>query len=185
MEPEYTQILETAKQLSIEKKRDLVFSLFPDFLNQGVNKEVEQHKAEDYETLLRKVLDYGQEEFDKNILYISSSTLGITVAFIEKVVKLDDAHSKVYLWTGWCFLSATILLYVLSHLISAQITQNILDAFREENNNKFEQDKSYKVRLYNFLGKKIINCINYILFIMMASGIIYILLFINKNIKIS
>jgi len=138
---------------------------------------------DEYLKLLRRTYDYGQEEFDKNILYVSSSALGLTLAFIEKIVKLENAISKDKLWTGWCLLGSTIILYVLSHLVSSLFMQKLISDTKDSMAKRPEDvvQKTISNKISNIFGTAIVNFSNLLLYSLMSLGIIYIILFLHNN----
>ena len=60
-----------------------------------------------------QALTYGNEQFDKNVLFIASGALGISFGFIEKVVpNLAEANCTNYLIDSWYFFAGVIFLRI-------------------------------------------------------------------------
>jgi thiosulfate reductase cytochrome b subunit len=169
-------------QLTTADKKELVEQLKNDGTGTASAISKPTSDAKEYLELVRKVHDYGQEEYDKNILYISSSALGLTLAFIDKIVKLNAAIYKWNLWTGWLLLGSTILLYVVSHLISAHVQRLLItkvEAAEKNNVLKVREDTDVKSVIKN--GSNFISVINWFLYLGMTIGIISIMKFLYHN----
>lgn len=67
--------------------------------------------SEEYIKAKYQALSYGNEQFDKNVLFIASGALGISFGFIEKVIpNLDTALSTNILILSWyCFAGVIFL----------------------------------------------------------------------------
>lgn len=167
-----------AKQLSAEDKVKLLDLLKEE--TSGVIRATSD--KEEYLKLVREASDYGQVEFDKNILYISSSALGLTIAFIDKIVKLDEALGTWFLWIGWVLLGSTILLYVLSHLISAIIQINLIKKVKSLDATGYPQVSEHpEINSKIVFGTRLILGTNLVLYLGMASGIFFIMKFLFHN----
>lgn len=57
-------------------------------------------------------------QFDKNVLFISSGSLAISITFISEIVHLKNASEKWMLTTSWIILASTIFASLLSHYLS-------------------------------------------------------------------
>jgi hypothetical protein len=55
------------------------------------------------------------ETFDKNLLFITSGTLVLSLAFIEKVVPLQGSACIGFLIASWIILTLSLLLNLISH----------------------------------------------------------------------
>ncbi len=176
-----TNTFSLVNQLSIDDKKELIKQLKEDGSGVAVAAPVESSDKEEYLGLLRKTHDYSQEEFDKNILYISSSTLGLTLAFIEKIAPLKEAVYKWDLWFGWFMLGATILLFVLSHHISAHVINWLITRVNNVADNVKSVRKEENVKRLRDNGGRFIASINWVLYAGMATGIISIMSFLYHN----
>lgn len=67
---------------------------------------------------LNKAYIESSSQFDKQILFIASGALGVSLAFIKDIVKLDIATNKNLLLLSWIFFGAVILICILSHYTS-------------------------------------------------------------------
>jgi hypothetical protein len=69
------------------------------------------------EDLLKRQLS-NTENFDRAILTLSSSTLGLTLTFIRNVTPIENAHHIWLLLLAWVLLAIAIVITLLSFLIS-------------------------------------------------------------------
>lgn len=66
-----------------------------------------------------QALKYSNEQFDKNVLFIASGALGISFAFIEKVIPdLQNAVSSNSLIASWYCFAGVIFISLVAHFIS-------------------------------------------------------------------
>jgi uncharacterized membrane protein len=91
-------------------------------------------EQEDYELylknreLLTKIKDSSEQHFEKNLVYITSGTLALSMTFIEKIVPLKNAMGIPALIFGWVFLTISLLINLISHRTAAR---NSRDRTRE------------------------------------------------------
>ena len=45
----------------------------------------------------QKAIENSENDFEKNLTYISAGALGLSLAFIEKIVKLENADHSAFL----------------------------------------------------------------------------------------
>ena len=74
--------------------------------------------------LLQKIKDSSEDDFEKNLIYITSGTLVLSMTFIEKIAPLENAKGVLALVIGWVFLTVSLLINLISHRISAQNSRN-------------------------------------------------------------
>ncbi|MFZ4414198.1 MAG: hypothetical protein ACOYOV_14035 [Bacteroidales bacterium] len=129
---------------------------------------------------IEKTIDKSEDYFETKITYISAGTLGLSFAFIEKIVNITNSTNKWLLILGWLLLCATLLINLMSHLISKRYAYKIedeldeLDSENEEDVNKFNKN----VRKRNYIT----DIINFFSGIILILGIISIVIFASLNI---
>lgn len=64
-------------------------------------------------------IESSENDFEKNLVYLSAGALTLSIGFIEKLVPLDKATGTCLIIISWCLLAATLLLNLATHLISA------------------------------------------------------------------
>ena len=62
----------------------------------------------------------NSEQFDKAILTLSSSGLGLSIAVIQYVVPLDDGKYFFLLWGAWVLFSMAIITTVISFMTTKE-----------------------------------------------------------------
>jgi uncharacterized BrkB/YihY/UPF0761 family membrane protein len=119
------------------------------------------------------VLRYSNEQFDKNVLFIASGALGISFAFIEKIIPdLTHAVNKHLLIGSWCCFAVVISITLVVHFIS--ILANRWAITHDDS------EKNYS-RIACFWNLTI-RCINVFMILGLLSGIILLIQFVNLNI---
>lgn len=131
-----------------------------------------------FEQELYKLYTYSTQEYDKNILYIASGALGISFAFIEKIVTLKSASFNWVLMAGWVFLTLTILLYLFSHKESKCQTEIFMNNYKLFKNGEITDDQLKKIR--KGCNAKIDRYNNYSAFCLII-GILLILVYLQLN----
>jgi quinol-cytochrome oxidoreductase complex cytochrome b subunit len=132
----------------------------------------DKEKLKDYKAELIKVLEKSQEGFEKQLSYISAGALGLSMIFIEKVVKnINHANFKWLLAGSWFLLGLTLTANLISHLISAR---NMYKTLEDIENDKYEPEKVRR-RTNN------INKLNYATVVSLLFGILFLILFVTIN----
>ncbi len=129
---------------------------------------------------LYKTLTYSNTEFDKQVLFIASGVFGISFAFIDKVVKLQEASHKCLLIWSWYILGGTIFLSLLAHFISIMANRWAIKNCPPADNEDEKREAHYckKEKYWNIT----IRAINLIMITSLLLGIIFFVNFINYNI---
>ena len=129
-----------------------------------------EEEKDTYLEQLNKAYIESSSQFDKQILFIASGALGISLAFIKDIVKLDIATSKNLLLLSWIFFGAVILICILSHYTSLKAIN-----FKIEN---LYQKKDKTSKLFDFFTK----LFNILMILFLAAGLILLFVFIGINI---
>jgi len=138
------------------------------------NKQKPSPESTTYEKYLWETICKSQDDFEKQLSFISAGSLGVSMIFIEKVVKnIATAHDKMYLIIGWVFLALTLFVNLLSHLLSASFNYYTLDEYKSG-----EADfPSKSRRRTNWM-----TAINWVTLAFLVIGIICIIIFSSINI---
>lgn len=121
-----------------------------------------------------EIRKYSTEQFDKNILFIASGSLGISFAFIKDIIPdLKKAICKEYLTSSWYIFAGVIFISLVSHFISMlgsnwAIKNHYLD----------DQTFNRKLNWWN-IPIRILNALTIVAIFIGALALIY---FINQNI---
>jgi len=116
-------------------------------------------------------LKYSYEQFDKNVLFIASGALGISFAFIEKLIPdFKDAISSCLLITSWYFFAGVIFISLITHFISIRA---ITLAIQHHNDADYEKISNR--------WNRAIRIINLATIIGLLLGILLLVHFVNLN----
>lgn len=118
--------------------------------------------------LMTRIKEKSEDDYEKNITYISAGTLVLSLTFIEKIVALGKAG---YLWlliTAWGLLALTLIVNLCSHQLSAYYHDKSLDEFDKKDLNfiKNVKARNYFMRWINWctIGSLTFGIISLILF---------------------
>lgn len=129
-------------------------------------------EAQDQTGELYKTLAYSIAEFDKMVVFIASGALGISFAFIEKVVELDKAVAVSWLtWAWYCF-TGTILTGLLCHFVSIMALRW---SIQNHTSSTFRQD----ARRWNWP----IRGMNLLMIVLLIWGLWDLIRFVEQNLK--
>ncbi len=125
---------------------------------------------------IEDAISESQNDFEKNLVYLSAGALALSMGFIEKIVSFEKANNKWIVIVSWVFLASTLLLNLASHLISVGNSTKA----REEMDSGMEYNKLIeRISCRNKL-MRIINWISYFLF---AFGVASAVIFCSINMK--
>lgn len=133
---------------------------------------------DEYQKEQYAALKYSNEQFDKSLGFIASGSLGISFAFIEKIVNLHTAQNKQFLFSSWYIFSSVIFLSLITHFVS--ILANRWSIVNVCNENSTPEE----VRDYNFTRKvwnTIIRASNVIMIVGIFVGMLFLISFIQHN----
>lgn len=134
------------------------------------------------ETLLAekyKAFSYGSQEFDKSIRYIASGALGVSFAFIEKIVKLDaKTLHKELLYHSWYLFSIVIFVSMIAYYIIQEINRWAIEHHVDESDSKkLKEAYEKKANRLNWLMR----LINYSMVVMLIIGLFNLIGFVEWN----
>jgi hypothetical protein len=122
------------------------------------------------ETLLQSMQE-SQDQYDKSIISLSSGALGISFAFIDKLIDMGHAHGKPLLLTAWIFWAAAIC----STLVSFYVSQRAMELAY----------KKWQAKEYGFTNPwdwltRVLNIISGLTFLL---GVIALISFVYMNLR--
>lgn len=82
----------------------------------------EREKARE---VIEKVKESSQNDYEKNIIYITAGTLVLSMTFIEKISPLATALSIWMIVTSWSFLAISLAVNLFSHWYSAYLATRL------------------------------------------------------------
>jgi hypothetical protein len=162
------------KELQIKYEKDL----------QEYEQKEQMRKKEIYNELSkawdmqRQIQLNDEDRFHKSMLTMSAGSFGVSFAFINQIVPLDNAIHIIVLIASWVLFGLSIICAILELRISSSVQDRFLDTI-EENIELGYAGKPYKNdSRWLMLPTRIINWLSFILFI---GGILCLLSFVYIN----
>lgn len=124
----------------------------------------------EYQKDLLDTVNKSQDDFEKQLSFISAGALGLSMLFIEKIVPLSTACHKWLLITGWILLAITLFSNLVSHFLSSQYSYKTLLEYQNGTETKHSKRTKW------------ITVINIGTIITLILGILFILIFSSINI---
>lgn len=106
--------------------------------------------------------------FEKNLLYITSGALGISITFLSDIVDLDTACFFYLLISAWSIFTVVILLSLIAHYCSMKSMNHEMKYFLKE--------KKPKNRFEKWVKK-----MNVSMIIGLPLGLVFLVLFLSLN----
>ncbi|MBX9448806.1 MAG: hypothetical protein KL787_03415 [Taibaiella sp.] len=131
---------------------------------------------ENYLNELYKAYEYSTAEFDKSLTLISCGILGVSFAFIEKIVPIASAECKDLLINAWVILGIAIGISLIAHYLNIVFIKIVIKNYNSKNSPLEE-----RVRKRSEIAIQLLNLIT---FLLTTIGTILIFIFIKKNISI-
>ena len=119
-----------------------------------------------------RIKEKSEDDFEKNLTYISAGTLVLSMTFIEKIVNIKDSSAIGFLITSWILLALTLLLNLISH----QIASSYHDKTIEECD---KQDAKLESNILLRNGK--MRLLNNFTIALLILGIFSLILYCSKN----
>lgn len=140
----------------------------PDEVNQNVSQEILT-----YQTHLKELVNKSQESFEKQLSYLSTGTLTVSLAFIKDVVgELSKTRFEGFLIVAWSLMGLTLLINLLSHVFTSNCHNKTIE---EINDRKYDYSKA--ICRFNNIKK-----LNYLSISTLILGIVFLLIFVSINI---
>ena len=126
-----------------------------------------------YSDELKLLIQKSHDSFEKQINYISAGALGISMLFVEKVVKdITLTKCNCLLILSWAFFALTLVSNLLSHIYTSNIHGKTLsEIYLETYDDKKATTRNNHIKFWNLIS---------ISFLFL--GIIFQIIFISLNI---
>lgn len=135
-----------------------------------------EKELEIFRTNLVETLNKNQEDFEKQLIYVSAGTLGASMFLIDKIVKdISLSHYKGFLILSWIFLGGTIVINAISHFIAMNFNYKSIE----------EIDKETYSQIVALSRNKKLKYLNLTTVITLLIGIFFLILFTSININMS
>jgi hypothetical protein len=129
--------------------------------------------SEDNEKYWHSVYELYKEsskQYDRNVLYIASGALGLSMTFIKDIVDFTNVECKILLMISWFVLVGVILMSLISHYFSMKALNQKLATINDDNDPKSK-----------WLDE-IVGILNLLMLIFLPFGIMMLFIFIYINI---
>jgi hypothetical protein len=120
----------------------------------------------------------SSDEFDKSLLTYSSGALGLSLAFIKDIVKLENAIALSWLYWSWLFLVSCIVLTIASYRLSIHAQQRRLDDAR-----RFYMEKDEKALNRETVWSRMLDLCAYFGAAFFLAGVLSTVLFVYFNVS--
>ena len=140
--------------------------------------EENKNTFNEFRKYYQEAINKSEDDFEKNLIYLSSGALGLTLIFIEKIVPPQNSIYLFLLILGWVLLTVTLGINLVSHLISKKYIQKSQSEFDDCIHLKITWDEHYENSLKRNKNIDIINWVSLGLFIL---GIISIVIYTSIN----
>jgi len=128
----------------------------------------------------RKIQLEAEARFNKNIFLLAAGSFGVSFAFINQIVPIENAKHHLILVVAWFLMGVTLLLNIIDSRVTFKIQDKLLD------NIDANIDRGYEGKLYEVLDKNKIELptriFKNITLICFSVGIFCLLLFVLFNI---
>lgn len=140
------------------------------------NGQQDEEELKRYEEETRRTYAYSNAQYDRNALVLASGALGLSFAFIDKVIgELSKAHCKELLLISWVCLALSILTGFGGHYLSMRAHAAILKKIR--NKEGYEAQR----KAWNTWNAPI-KWVNAITGLLLAGGILTLVCFVYPNV---
>ena len=120
----------------------------------------------------------SSDEFDKSLLTYSSGALGLSLAFIKDIVKLENAIALSWLYWSWLFLVSCIVLTIASYRLSIHAQQRRLDDAR-----RFYTERDEKAFNRETVWSRMLDWCAYLGAAFFLAGVLSTVLFVYFNVS--
>ncbi len=114
----------------------------------------------------------SQNTHDKYLISLSSGSLGLSIIFVNNIIKNNPIHCKILLNISWILFSITILFVLISFFSSILSFSKAISQTDSEQIYKEEPGGTWNI------FTKILNVVNIICFTL---GLIFLLVFVSLN----
>ena len=117
----------------------------------------------------------SEDDFEKNLVFLSSGALVLTISFIGTVIPLKSSAHIWILLLSWLFLTITLLISLISQFLSKIYAEKSID--------EIDEDLIIETISSNIVKRnKTINCLNFVIIAFFFFGIFFLFIFATINI---
>lgn len=127
------------------------------------------------EELINNIKNKSDDDYEKNVTYISAGTLVLSLTFLEKIIKLENSSNALFLVTAWILMGLTLGLNLLSHQLASIFSEKSYDELAQVEDDSSEVVKNIRRR------NKYIRRINWGVTGSMFFGMTFLIIFCSIN----
>lgn len=104
-----------------------------------------------HDEVLQNLKDKSEDDYEKNITFISAGSLALTITFLSEIVDVGKSHSFWLVISSWSMLAATLISNLGSHLYSSWI----MDKCKGDKASKAYKNwrrRTLKIRVWNVIN---------------------------------
>lgn len=129
---------------------------------------------------VNKIKEKSEDDFEKQLIFIASGALGISFAFLEKLVNLSKS---IYLWTlavAWVCLALSLCVNLWSHYLTKNLAEKSIDDQDDYHDGKMD----YEHLCANIKRRNsTIDRVNYFSIAALFLGLTFLIAFVTINIS--
>lgn len=131
-----------------------------------------EDSLKNYKTELLSLLEKSNDNFEKQLNYISAGAIGISIIVAEKLVKdLSISTCKFSIILSWVLLTLTLISNLVSHIYTFSVhSKTIEEIDSEQYNYNQAKQRNDTIKKWNIASA-----------IMLILGIIFFIIFISLN----
>ena len=120
--------------------------------------------------VLQEIKDKSEDDYEKNITYISAGALGVSITFLSEIIDVNRAEYILLIITSWIFFAITLISNLCSHLYSSYIMDLSMDDEDDQAMANWKR-RTRKIRIWNIFNV-----------VLLMFGITLFVIFVSLNI---
>jgi hypothetical protein len=113
------------------------------------NEKFEIEKRRYIDSLI-EIKNKSDDDYEKNVTFISSGTLLLSITFIEKIISINKSNAIWTLILSWIFLCLTLVVNLFSHQLSSWYHEKSIDEYDYDITNKIVKERNKEIRYINW-----------------------------------
>ena len=111
--------------------------------------KLELEKRRYIDTLI-EIKNKSDDDYEKNVTFISSGTLLLSITFIEKIISINKSNSIWTLILSWIFLCLTLVINLFSHQLSSWYHEKSIEEYDYDITNEIVRKRNKEIRYINW-----------------------------------
>lgn len=124
---------------------------------------------EEYWKSLYEMYKDSSKQFDRNVLYIASGALVLSLNFIKEIVDFNNVQCKPLLVISWLIFVLVIIISLVSHYFSMRAINQKMNTIDDDNDAN------------SILLNNIVESLNIVMIILLPLALVFLMLFTYLN----